>query len=182
VIDIAGTEKLFGPPAVLVRRLRERIRVLGITASIAVSSNFQTAICLARGMSSRANVTLVASGEEGAALSSLLLAVLDLSEQHAETFSLWGIHNLGVLAALPEKALIARMGQEGKRLHQLARGEMPHLFLPAEPAFTLEERMELDTPVELLDSLMFVVGVMLEHRADGRDGRLQQCAVFRRLQ
>src|SRR5260370_13049489 len=144
-IDIAGTKKLFGPPAVLVQSLRERIRVLGITCSIAVSSNFQAAICLARGMSSRTNLALVASGEEGAALSSLPLAVLDLSEQHAETFALWGIHNLGMLAALPEEALIARMGQEGKRLRQLARGEMPHLFLPAELAFTLEERMELDT-------------------------------------
>ena len=35
--------------------------------------------------------------------------------------------------------------------------------LPADGTyFTLEERMELDTPVELLDSLLFVVGVMLE--------------------
>jgi hypothetical protein len=36
------------------------------------------------------------------------------------------------------------------------------LFLPLEPAFSLEERIELDTPVELLDALMFVVNVMLE--------------------
>ena len=38
----------------------------------------------------------------------------------------------------------------------------PHLFQPVEPAFTLEEQMELDSPVELLDSLLFVVGVMLD--------------------
>jgi protein ImuB len=67
-----------------------------------------------------------------------------------------------MLADLPEKALIARMGQAGKRLRQLARGELPHLFQPVEPAFALEERMELDSPVELLDSLLFVIGVMLE--------------------
>jgi protein ImuB len=54
------------------------------------------------------------------------------------------------------------MGQESKRLRQLARGELPHLFQPVEPRFTLEERMELDSPVELLDSLLFVVGVMLD--------------------
>jgi protein ImuB len=162
VIDIAGTEKLFGPPATLAKNLRERVRGLGIAASIAVSSNFHTAICLVRGLSSRAGVTNIAPGEESAALTSLPLAVLDLSEEHAETFSLWGIRTLGMLAALPEKALIARMGQEGKRLRQLARGEMPHLFRPVEPSFALEERMELDTPVELLDSLLFVVGVMLE--------------------
>jgi protein ImuB len=67
-----------------------------------------------------------------------------------------------MLAALPEKELIARMGQESKRLQQLARGELPHLFQPVEAAFLLEEKMELDSPVELLDSLLFVVGVMLD--------------------
>jgi protein ImuB len=54
------------------------------------------------------------------------------------------------------------MGQDGKRLRQLARGALPHLFQPVEQDFVLEERMDLDTPVELLDSLMFVVGVMLD--------------------
>jgi protein ImuB len=44
----------------------------------------------------------------------------------------------------------------------MARGELPHLFVPLEPEFRLEERMELDSPVELLESLLFVMGVMLE--------------------
>ena len=43
------------------------------------------------------------------------------------------MHTLGMLAALPEKDLVARMGQEGRRLWQLARGERPHLFQPVEP-------------------------------------------------
>jgi protein ImuB len=120
------------------------------------------AVCLARGRSSRMDVVAIAAGEERAALASLPLVVLDLTGEQAETFALWGIRTLGMLADLPEKALIARMGQEGKRLRQLARGEMPHLFLPVEPEFALEERMELDTALELLDSLLFVVGVMLE--------------------
>lgn len=162
VIDIAGTEKLHGPFSAMAEALLERVRALEIMACVAVSSNFHAAICLARGASSRNQVTVIPSGEECAALASLPLAVLDLSEEHAETFSLWGIQTLGMLAALPEKELIARMGQAGKRLRQLARGDLPHLFLPMEPAFRLEERMELDTPVELLDSLLFVVGVMLE--------------------
>jgi protein ImuB len=162
VIDVAGTEKLFGPPMKLVKRLRENIKTLGITCSIAVSSNFHAAVCLARGRASRSDIALIAAGEESAVLASLPLAVLDLSEEHAETFALWGIHTLGMLADLPEKALISRMGQEGKRLRQLARGEMPHLFLPVEPDFKLAERIELDTPVELLESLLFVVGAMLE--------------------
>ena len=100
---------------------------------------------------------VIAAGEESEALAPLPLARLGLAGEQAETFASWGIRTLGMLAALPEKELIARMGQDGKRLRQLARGEMPHLFQPVEPAFTLAERMELDSPVEMLDSLLFVV-------------------------
>ncbi|MGI8771290.1 MAG: DNA polymerase Y family protein [Acidobacteriaceae bacterium] len=160
VIDIAGTEKLLGSPDTLAQNLLNRVRALGITACVAVSSSFHAAICLAKDM--QAKVAVVPDGDESIALAPLSLGVLDLSEEQAETFSLWGIRTLGMLADLPEKELIARMGQEGKRLRQLARGELPHPFLPVEPAFTLEERMELDSPVELLDSLLFVLGVMLE--------------------
>ncbi|MGA1982241.1 MAG: DNA polymerase Y family protein [Acidobacteriaceae bacterium] len=159
-IDVAGTEKLFGPPRALAESLLGRVRALGVAASVAVSSNFDAAICCARGM--RAQTAVIAPGSEGAALAPLPIAVLDLSAEHAEIFSLWGIRTLGALAALPEKELIARLGQEGRRLRQLARGELPHLFVPLEPEFRLEERMELDAPVELLESLLFVIGVMLE--------------------
>ncbi|WP_263368691.1 DNA polymerase Y family protein [Edaphobacter bradus] len=161
-IDIAGTGSLFGQPEMLARSLLQRVRAVGMSARVTVSHNFHTAICLARGLSPRIPIKVIASGEEASALSSLPLAVLDLTETQEETFALWGIHNLGMLAALPEKELIARMGQDGKRFRQLARGELPHLFQPIEPPFTLDERLELDSPVELLDSLMFVIGVMLD--------------------
>jgi protein ImuB len=162
VIDIAGTKSLFGPPEMLVRNLLQRVRSLGISARVTVSSNFHAAVCLARGLSASTPFKVIAPGDEAAALASLPLTVLHLTDTQAETFALWGIHTLGMLAALPEKELIARMGQESKLLQQLARGERPHLFQPVEVAFLLGEKMELDSPVELLDSLLFVVGVMLD--------------------
>jgi protein ImuB len=162
VLDITGTEKLLGKPKTLAQSLLRRVQGLGIAVQVTVSSNVQAAICLARGAGGRQTTQVVEAGSESAALASLPLAVLDLSEQHAETLALWGIHTLGMLAALPEPALIARLGQTGRQLHLLARGVCPHLFLPVEPAFLLEERMELDNPVEALDSLLFVLGVLLE--------------------
>jgi protein ImuB len=162
VVDIDWTEKLFGPPAELAQNLLKRVKALGVTACVAVSANFHAAIALARGLSSRAAVQMVPAGEEAAALASLAPGVLDLTEEQAETFDLWGIRTLGMLAVLPERELLARMGQSGKHLLQLARGEMPHLFQPVEPVFTLAEQMELDSPVEILDSLMFVISVMLD--------------------
>jgi protein ImuB len=162
VLDIAGTEKLLGSPEILARNLLGRMQALGIVARVTISSNFHAAICLARGMSWRNPFTMIPAGEESVALASLPLTALNLSEEHAQTFSLWGIHTLGMLAELPEKELIARMGQEGKRLQQLSRGTLPHLFVSLEPALALEERMELDSPVEQLDALLFVISVMLE--------------------
>ncbi len=162
VIDIAGTGSLFGPPESLAGNLLTRVRLLGITACIAVSRNFHAAVALAKGLSPGTPVKIIQENEEAAALASMSLTVLDTSEEQANTFGLWGILTLGMLANLPEKELIARIGQPGKRLRQLARGEMPHLFQPVEPAFSLEEHMELDSPVELLDALLFVMNVMLE--------------------
>ena len=185
VLDIAGTEKLFGPAAAVTKKLKNRVKSLGITASVAVSRNFNAAICLARGMSSSISITVIPAEGESAALAPLPLSVLALSEEHAEKFSLWGIRTLGMLAALPEKDLIARMGQEGKRLRQLALGTLPHLFLPLEPANVLEEYRELDSPVEILDSLLFVVGVMLEQlilRATSRMLALAALTIVLRLE
>ena len=161
-IDITGTRGLFGPPEILARSLLQRVRSLGFSSRVAISSNFHTAICMARGQTQGGPIQVILLGTEAQALSSLPLAILDMTEVQREIFTLWGIRTLGLLADLPEKELIARMGQGAKRLRQLARGEMPHLFQPVEPAFTLEERIELDTPVELLESLLFVIGVMLD--------------------
>jgi protein ImuB len=161
-IDIAGTEKLFGPPKTLARNLLTRVRSLGVTASVAASANFHAAVALARGLPPGAPAQVIPPGEEAASLAPLPLSVLDLSEEQAEVFSLWGIRTLGALAALPENELTARMGQAGRLLRQRARGESPHLLRPLEPAFMLEERMELEAPVEALDALLFVVNRMLE--------------------
>lgn len=162
IIDIAGTAALFGPPKSLAGNLLTRIKALGITTCIAISRNFHAAIAVAKELSPRTPIKVIPSDDESAVLAPLPLAVLDLTEEQRETFALWGIPTLGMLAALPEKELIARMGQSGKRLRQLARGEMPHLFQPLEPDFILEERMELDSPIELLEALLFVVNAMLE--------------------
>ncbi|MGB8479541.1 MAG: DNA polymerase Y family protein [Acidobacteriaceae bacterium] len=160
-LDIAGTTGLFGPPEMLAQNLLTRVGALGMTACVAVSGNFHAAVAVAKGPLPL-SVRVIPTGEESTALAALPLTVLDLTETQAETFALWGIHTLGMLAALPEKELIARIGQDGKRLRQMARGERPHLFQPVEPVFTLTEKIELDSPVELLESLLFAVGVMLD--------------------
>ncbi len=182
VLDLSGTEKLFGAPLALAEQLARELAGFGLRASIALSANFHTALAVAR---SGPGITLIPPGEEQQALAPLLLSVLPLSPEQLETLSLWGIRTLGGVAALPERALIARMGQAGKRLRALARGEQPHLFQPAEPGLVLRESYEFDSPVSVLGSLLFVLAPMLEQllqRARERALSLASLSVLLRLE
>lgn len=159
VLDIAGVERLFGPPEMLAQRLRASLAAAGFRASIAISANFHTARLKA--LSSR-TVTVIPSKQEAIALEKLPVALLGLEEEHAETLAMWGIRTLGELAALPEIDLVARLGEKAKLWRDLARGTAQHTFQPIEPEFTLKELTEFDTPVERSESLLFVCARMID--------------------
>jgi protein ImuB len=160
-LDIRGMNYLFGDAGQLANKLRQHIMAAGFLANVSVSQNFHAAVCLAVG---RNGVSIVALGQEANAVGQLPVSVLDLEPEYAETFKSWGIRTCGDLAAIAETELIARIGQVGKKLHSLARGEWPHLMVPIEPSFEvgLVERMELDYPVELLEPLLFLLARMTD--------------------
>ena len=160
VLDMAGTARIFGATAQAVRRIEERLRAAQFACRMATSANLHTALCAAA--FARTAPALIAAGEEAKALARLPLAALPLTETQAETLALWGLKTVGELALLPEVEVVVRLGQGGKRLQLLARGAHPHLMVPEEAEFTLEERIAFDAPVELLESLLFVLGPMLD--------------------
>ena len=161
VLDVSGSERLLGSTQQIVTALRQAVRDAGYEASVAASHNAYAAVLAARDMHKG---TAIALGCEAEMLAPLPLTVLELDETQAQSFSAWGIHTLGQLAALPTKALVARVGQIGLRLQALARGEYSHLLVPTEePAdAALCESMELEHPVELLEPLLFLLSRMLE--------------------
>ena len=159
VLDITGTERLFGPPEMLAGRLRNALMSSGLRASVAVSTNFHTARMKA---AATRGITAIAPGQEAPALGKLPLAALELSEEHAETFAIWGIRTLAELAALPESGLIARLGQQAVDWRDLARGVLPHTFQPIEAEFSLQEFCAFETPVEQIDSLLFIGARMID--------------------
>jgi len=158
-LDIQGMNGLFGDSFQLAHKLQQATQAAGFLAHIAVAENFHAAVCLACG---RSGVSVVPAGCEADALRQLPLWVLNLEPEHAERFAAWGIRTCGELATLAETDLIARIGQAGKRLHSLARGEWPHLMSPIEPSFEdgLVERIELDFPVDDLERLLFLLSRM----------------------
>jgi len=159
VLDIAGTERLFGPPERLADRLRTEMASAGFRVSIATSMNFDAARMKAAGTR---GITIVPAGAEAIALAKLPIASLALEDDHLETFSTWGIYTLGELAALSEVELITRLGQQGRTWRNAALGELPHLFRPIEPEFTLREYCAFEEPVEQIDSLLFIGARMID--------------------
>src|SRR6266478_6222191 len=63
---------------------------------------------------------------------------------------------------LPDVALSERLGQEGVRLQQLARGSISRTLVPVEPPLIFEEAIELEYPLMLLEPLAFLLGRLLE--------------------
>ena len=178
VLDMTGSTLIFGSALQSLNAIAYTLAGLRLTGQLAASANFHTAVCIAP--SARKAPVLVLRGTEAARLSQLPLSALGLTPPQADTMALWGIRSLNELAALPEVELIARLGQEGKRLRLLARGEHPHLMVPEEPVFTLEEFLAFDVPVELMESLLFVLGPLLDQllaRAQNRSFALASVTV-----
>ena len=159
LLDIAGMERLFGEPIKFAERLKTEFADAGFRVSIAISAHYDTARLKA---ASARGVSVIPEGAEAVALAKLPVATLGLAQDHLETFDLWGIRTLGELAALPEVELITRMGQQARAWRKAALGGLPHLFRPLEPEFTLKEFCEFETPVEQVDSLLFIGARMID--------------------
>lgn len=168
-LDLSGSDRLLGSPQAIGQKLFRAARELGFFARVAGSRNLHTAACLVRAPGN--SLHIVPPGEERNHLGPLPLDALDLSPELADTFAAWGLRSVGELAALAPDELVARLGLQGHRLHRLACGQQQHLLVPAEPAFTLTEHLAFDSPVDNLESLLFVLGPMLDqlvHRARTR--------------
>ena len=158
VLDQTGTEKLLGTPKRYGSGLYDALRVAGFNANVAVTPNAHASLLFAR---SQQGVTCVSKKDIATSLSSLPVSLLPCESATLRVLARWGIRTLGELAALPDTALISRIGQQARRLQRLALGIEEHFMVPEPETFTLNEHTSLDTPLEVLDSLLFVVSPML---------------------
>ena len=158
VLDQAGTEKLFGTPKQYGFTLHNALSAADFYTNVAVTPNAHASLMLAR---SQPGVTCISKENIAAGLRSLPVSLLPCEDSTLRVLARWGIRTLGELAALPETALISRIGQQAKHLQKLALGVEDHFMVPEPEAFTLQEYTELDTPLEVLDSLLFVLSPML---------------------
>lgn len=103
---------------------------------------------------------------EAAWLEPLPVRLLPADAATHDRLRLFGLTRIGEFAALPHSAVVARFGDSGGELHDLARGMDGRKLRPRRPVEHLRADAELEPPVEELEPLRFVLhhlaGVLCE--------------------
>jgi len=159
IIDLLGTEKLFGSPQNTADKIVMQGTKFGFALNVGVAANPDTAMYAARGYS---GITIIPQGLEAKRLAPLSVSILPVSPEMLEILDSWGIHTLQSFAALPPIALTERIGQEGLQLQRLACGEIYRLLVPAELNGDLIESYEFEDPIETLESLTFILNRLIQ--------------------
>ena len=180
LLDLAGLKRLYGPEAAMARELALRVSAVGLECNIGVAANPDAAMHAACGFS---GITVVPVGEETRRLGVLPTHVLldsfdiaygkaktavvarereKLQEQVLDTLERWGVRDFRTLALLPEHALAARLGEVGVLLQRLSRGDCVRTLALCEPRVHFEEAMELESAVETLEPLSFLLNRLLD--------------------
>ena len=176
ILDLAGTEKLFdrkkGCPLSgerqndrqnnlwlrAVNAMTTKAAEAGFDARVALARNPDTTFLAARGLSAN---TIIPIGKEAQFLAPLPIETLPVSPEMLETLNSWGIRTFQSLAALPEVAIVERLGQEGLYIQKLARGAIARPLLAIEPNQEFVASFEFDDPVETLESIFFILDRLL---------------------
>ncbi len=156
--DVSGLDRLFGLPQDVAAAIARRARETGVEASVALAVNPDAAIYAARGFS---GVSIIPQGDEAKFLGELPLSLLGPSPELQETLERWGIRRFQDLAALPPLGIAERLGPEGLRLRELARGEAERKLVPLDEPLHFKEELELEYPVDLLEPLSFLLARLL---------------------
>src|ERR1700729_1045192 len=157
-LDADGLERIYGLPQEIAAALARRAAEYGLKAGVAIAADLGAAVHAARGF---AGVSVIPHGDEAKFLGSLPLALLEPTPEMRETLERWGIRRFRDLAALPELGLAERLGPEGLRLHQLARGAGGRPLVPVDEPLHFGEKIELEYLGELLEPLAFVLARLL---------------------
>lgn len=125
-LDVTASATLFGPAADLAAIIREMVRdEVGLTVSAGVATSKMVAK-IASDMNKPDGLTVVPPGSEVDFLTPLAVTKLPgVGPATMKQLSLLGVRSIGDLARVPETILIRKLGQQGRQLHEAARGIDP---------------------------------------------------------
>ena len=156
--DVSGLDRLFGLPQEIAGAIARRVRETGAQASVALAANPDAAISAARGFR---GTNVIPYGDEAKFLGDLPISQLGPSPELLETLERWGIRSFQQMGALPALGIAERLGAEGLKLRELARGEADRKLRLLEEPLRFEDEIELEYPVELLEPLAFLLARMI---------------------
>jgi protein ImuB len=105
---------------------------------------------------------VIPDGEESLWIGRLSLEALRIPFEFVETLKRWGVRTCAEFAALPEISIVERLGQEGLSWRRLAQGTDAKALIAKDFPSNFEERMDLESPVDLLEPLLFVLNRLLD--------------------
>jgi DNA polymerase-4 len=166
-LDITGTEKLFGPPEELAKKLKQRVREeTGLTVSVGLASNRYVAK-ISSGMSKPDGCFIVENGgEEQFMLGLPVEKIWGAGKKTQELFAKYGYKSCRDIHRQSKQKLVAIFGNaHGQFLYRAVRGEAAELFdtvrgtrsMSAERTFIydLTDEFEIETALmEICHTLM----------------------------
>jgi DNA polymerase-4 len=167
-LDISGTEKLFGPPALVAQRLKEAVRgKTGLTVSLGIASNKYLAK-IASGISKPDGVFIVSPGEEEQFMRSLPVGkIWGAGNKTQERFRKQGFKTCDDIYRVSPERLDSLFGKAfGLFLYRAVRGEAAASFddergthsMSAERTFPYDlfDEFTLETVLyDICETLMF---------------------------
>lgn len=159
VIDLEGLDRLFGSYEEIANQIYDQTILLGLQPHVVVAENPDAAICASRMFE---GTRVIRRGTERKQLASIPLTLLASEPAFLETMERWGLYTFADFAALPPVQVSERLGQDGVRLHTLARGASTRPLNPHKEALRFEETMELDDAIAMLEPLRFVLARLVD--------------------
>jgi len=160
-LDLTGTERLFGPARNVAREIRNRLRVdVGVVASIGLGPNRMVALLAAD--TARPGDTREVFADEAAEFVGKLpiFALPGADPDRIARLGQLGIKRAKELAKLPPDAVERALGDWGRRLWEVARGDdpdaarkvkpspTPALYLPEQSDDVVSGEADLHPPTE----------------------------------
>lgn len=137
-IDLAGTERLWGPPRGVAEALRVAVhQEVGLTCSVGLAS-VKFLAKIASGMHKPDGLTEIPAGTELEFLTPLPIGELwGVGPRTQEKLQRRGVHTVGDLRRLGEAALVELFGAHGQHMHRLSLGIDERAVVPDRAAKSL---------------------------------------------
>jgi len=191
-VDASGIDALHTSESAFASMLHARAERAGIRGVVALASSRSIAQLIARhlahlsllptssseGVSSETTRILSPKGEL-AFLSPLPIDLLDPDDRTAQALTRFGIHSIRDLLRLPRRDLAARLGPGLLTLVARARGEENEPPLAEPRVASLEEGMDLESPIESLEPLSFVFRGLVSRLTERLSLRALGCVELR---